>query len=192
MTDTPIATRLRELADRYSEALADLDWRPRRDHVEGARNLLREADREIHGLTAALATAEERAAEALKDRDVSIETANANHVQWERVSAENREYLIEISKLDAVVHVLGIEDSEEQDPAEAVTALEARCAELEKAHLPNLSIKAGNDGTWLCFKASTGKSAMIHLEGLGEGFITGTAIKNWCADFRALGGTANG
>lgn len=57
---------------------------------------------------------------------------------------------------------------------------------------PGLSVKAGDDGTWLCFKASDGYQTMIRLESLGTGRIACTTIKNWCADFRALGGTANG
>jgi len=71
-------------------------------------------------------------------------------------------------------------------PAKVSRALPTRPREQDGAvRMPaGLSIKADDDGTWLCFKASTGRSAMCRLEYLSESYLTSSAIKEWCADYR--------
>ena len=45
-----------------------------------------------------------------------------------------------------------------------------------------LMINCGHDGTWLHFKASTGKSASLNVDLLDKNGIIGTALRDWCAD----------
>ena len=44
-----------------------------------------------------------------------------------------------------------------------------------------LMINCGRDGTWLHFKASTGKSASLNVDLMDKG-IMATALRDWCAD----------
>ena len=76
----------------------------------------------------------------------------------------------------------------DDDPAwVAYQAATARAVEV-------LDVQVRDDGVWLHFKASTGKSALLCVESLAEGKrgIIGMALREWCADrhvaIKALGG----
>ena len=47
-----------------------------------------------------------------------------------------------------------------------------------------LIVRAHRDGTWLEFKAASGKSASLRMETVaeGRGGIIGAAIQEWCQD----------
>jgi len=70
---------------------------------------------------------------------------------------------------------------------QAYAAATARAVEV-------LDVQVRDDGVWLHFKASTGKSALLCVESLAEGKrgIIGMALREWCADrhvaIKALGG----
>jgi hypothetical protein len=60
-----------------------------------------------------------------------------------------------------------------------MNAIELPIAECE------ISVSCGRDGTWLHFRASTGKSAAINVDALvkdGNYGIIKRAITDWCAD----------
>lgn len=77
----------------------------------------------------------------------------------------------------------------------AITAAEERGRQAATARAVGvLDVQVRDDGVWLHFKASTGKSALLCVESLAEGKrgIIGMALREWCADrhvaIKALGG----